>query len=101
MHELTMKRGEKAEQAEEKFPLYLLHPPTAKFKIDGHRLDDHPCRFRFDAQSFASGRFFSPGYPQNYPNNTNCVYEFIAGADQRIIVDFSAVSLFSNNPKGR
>ena len=40
-------------------------------------------------------RFFSPGYPQNYPPGVNCQYVFNANENERVRITFQNIQLES------
>ncbi|VDP65442.1 unnamed protein product [Echinostoma caproni] len=40
-----------------------------------------------------SGRFFSPGFPRNYPVNSTCTYYFIGTTEERISISLTDVNL--------
>ncbi|KAF4084475.1 hypothetical protein AMELA_G00129260, partial [Ameiurus melas] len=41
------------------------------------------------------GEFFSPNYPNNYPNNANCTWRLLAGEQQVVSLNFTFVTLES------
>ena len=43
------------------------------------------------------GNFSSPGYPSNYPNNTQCIWNLTAAAGHKIKLSFWAFSLARYN----
>ena len=54
------------------------------------------CNFDFVSNASISsktGRFFSPSYPQNYPNATRCFYRFSALPHERVVLEFKDILL--------
>ena len=42
------------------------------------------CHFTYRSTSRLEGRFNSPRHPQNYPNDLNCTYLFLATPSQQV-----------------
>jgi hypothetical protein len=45
-----------------------------------------PCVFEFNSSLISQGEVFSPNYPNPYPNNLNCRYEFYGKENERVII---------------
>ncbi|CAH8538600.1 unnamed protein product [Dicrocoelium dendriticum] len=60
---------------------YLAHSP----KMLRHKQSVH--RWKLE------GQFFSPRFPQNYPANNTCIYVFLGGHHERVILSLSDVQL--------
>ncbi|PAA71232.1 hypothetical protein BOX15_Mlig015741g1 [Macrostomum lignano] len=68
--------------------------PAGQYKTDGALVGGSTCDYEFHSEGGAtSGRFFSPGYPQNYPPGILCAYRFVARPGERVRLDFHRVSL--------
>lgn len=44
------------------------------------------CVFEYSSTLIANGEVYSPNYPNPYPNNLNCRYEFTALENERVII---------------
>ena len=49
--------------------------------------------FLSDCGSFRKNTLRSPGYPNNYPRNMDCVYRVPIPFDQKLVIDFNFFSL--------
>lgn len=45
-----------------------------------------PCVFEFNSSLISQGEVYSPNYPNPYPNNLHCRYEFYANENERVII---------------
>lgn len=45
-----------------------------------------PCVFEYNSSLISQGEVYSPNYPNPYPNNLNCRYEFYAKDNERVII---------------
>jgi hypothetical protein len=45
-----------------------------------------PCIFEFNSSLISQGEVYSPNYPNPYPNNLHCRYEFYANENERVII---------------
>ncbi|CAL1541363.1 unnamed protein product [Lymnaea stagnalis] len=64
------------------------------YLITGSRVEGHKCMFDFHSNiSHHSGRFFSPGYPQDYKPNSSCRFRFFARLGERVRLLFTNIQL--------
>ncbi|XP_075212598.1 suppressor of lurcher protein 1-like isoform X2 [Lycorma delicatula] len=65
------------------------------FRTDGQKLPGTICDYQFISSNHTlnHGRFYSPRYPSNYPQNIKCAYRFRARATERIRIVFEEVTL--------
>jgi len=62
--------------------------------VGGTKRWDSQCSFDFYSnKNTKTGSFFSPGYPQNYPTNSNCFYFFYGSHDERVLITLINVQL--------
>jgi len=67
---------------------------TDQYKTDG--ILQYGTQCTYDIQSSKDnkkGVFFSPRYPQHYPQNSNCQYMFMGRDNERVRVTFKLVRL--------
>ena len=50
--------------------------------------DSNRCHFIYRSSSALHGTFNSPRHPSNYPDNTTCVYDFIAADNEQVRITF-------------
>jgi len=50
--------------------------------------DSSRCHFIYRSSSAIHGSFNSPRHPSNYPDNTTCIYDFLAATNQLVRVTF-------------
>jgi len=55
------------------------------------------CHFTYRSTSRLDGRFNSPRHPQNYPNDLNCTYMFLATPAQQVQIVFDHFKVRVNN----
>lgn len=58
---------------------------------------DPPCLFQFNSTLRQEGVIYSPNYPNPYPNNLNCRYEFYGLENELIILEPQDFQLESPN----
>ncbi|CAG5135427.1 unnamed protein product, partial [Candidula unifasciata] len=64
------------------------------FITTGWRVDSKSCDWDFRSNSsHHNGKFFSPGYPQNYKPSSSCRYRFFARPGERVRVLFTNIQL--------
>lgn len=52
-----------------------------------------PCVFEYNSTLISQGEVYSPNYPNAYPNNLNCRYEFYGRENERIIIQIDDFQL--------
>eukprot|EP00090_Calanus_glacialis_P014380 TRINITY_DN23170_c0_g1_i1.p1 TRINITY_DN23170_c0_g1~~TRINITY_DN23170_c0_g1_i1.p1 ORF type:complete len:870 (-),score=100.53 TRINITY_DN23170_c0_g1_i1:1263-3872(-) len=55
------------------------------------------CHFTYRSTSRLEGRFNSPRHPQNYPNQLNCTYLFLATPSQQVQIVFDHFKVRADN----
>jgi len=50
--------------------------------------DSSRCHFIYRSSAALHGTFNSPRHPSNYPDNTTCVYDFLAGDNDQVRITF-------------
>jgi len=55
------------------------------------------CHFTYRSTSRLEGRFNSPRHPQNYPNDLNCTYLFLATPTQQVQIVFDHFKVRADN----
>ena len=69
--------------------LYLLRCIILSVKSGSDIISDHnpgECVFEYSSTLISQGEVYSPNYPNSYPNNLNCRYEFYARDNERVII---------------
>ena len=54
-----------------------------------------PCVFEYNSSLIGQGEVYSPNYPNSYPNNLNCRYEFYGRENERVIIQIEDFQLES------
>ncbi|KAL7063794.1 hypothetical protein AAHC03_04435 [Spirometra sp. Aus1] len=76
---------------------------ATNFRTEGVKINGSACSYviHSSAQNLFSkkGKFFSPGYPSDYPENIQCTYTFIGQPDERVVLSFRLFHL--SHPKRR
>ena len=57
------------------------------------QLKDQPCVFEYNSHFLSQGEVYSPNYPNPYPNNLDCRYEFYAKDNERVIIQIEDFQL--------
>ncbi|XP_065313888.1 tolloid-like protein 2 isoform X2 [Gordionus sp. m RMFG-2023] len=57
------------------------------------------CDKHFLSSDAKRGNFSTPGYPNNYPNNIQCLYWFVAGKSEKVRISFKDFSYGGNMPE--
>nr|VZI07582.1 unnamed protein product [Spirometra erinaceieuropaei] len=76
---------------------------ATNFRTEGVKINGSACSYviHSSAQNLFSkkGKFFSPGYPSDYPENIQCTYTFVGQPDERVVLSFRLFHL--SHPKRR
>lgn len=51
--------------------------------------------------TFLTGSFSSPNYPDNYPNNRDCIFKIIVDVNMQIMLNFTNFELEGSPPSCR
>jgi hypothetical protein len=60
---------------------------------DFPKQDKTSCVFIFNSSKTYEGEFLSPNYPNGYPNNLNCRYEFYGRQNERVLIQVEDFNL--------
>jgi hypothetical protein len=70
----------------------LNQEPNESDKSSDHQRAS-PCLFIFNSSDAYEGEILSPNYPNGYPNNLNCRYEFHGQQNERVLIQVEDFNL--------
>uniref|UniRef100_A0A0X3PQ76 CUB domain-containing protein n=1 Tax=Schistocephalus solidus TaxID=70667 RepID=A0A0X3PQ76_SCHSO len=76
---------------------------ASNFRTEGEMVNGSVCSYVIHSSALnlftKKGKFFSPGYPSDYPETVQCTYTFIGQPDERVVLSFHLFQLSHAKPR--